>query len=141
MTIRFWHGLVDFQNCGFVFLTRGYFQSWVSATSRRLIRSYGHVKLYERKIEESILEFLEENRLPYLHISYEDLIVRPEPCIARLNRCLGTTLTVEDLRAIYRRPLYQSPGSSWPGIAKAVLIYLKNYRDRVGVKDVLAEDL
>jgi len=69
--------------------------------------------------------------LPYLQIGYEQLIVRPAQAIEKLNGYLESTLTVDDLKAIYHKPLYKAPRSSWVDGCKAVMIYVKNYNQRV----------
>ena len=137
MTIRFWRQVVDLQSCSFVLLTRDHFQCWISSTSRRIIQSYRHTQAYELGIQDSIAGFLEESRLPYVHITYEGLIAKPDQNIARLNRFLGANMTVQDLASVYRGQLYRRPVSSAPGVAKAVLIYLKNYHERADAKAAL----
>jgi hypothetical protein len=83
------------------------------------------------------MAFVEENKLPYLHVTYEGLIGEPEKNIARLNEFLDAKLTIDQLASVYRGPLHRRPVSSVSGVAKAVLIYLKNYSERADVKDPL----
>jgi hypothetical protein len=136
LTIRFWKKLLDLDQCSFILLTRGLMQSWISSTLRRQITTYRYSRNYEESIRQSIVDFLEENRRPYLQLHYEDLIQRPAPAIERLNAHLGTALTVDDLKAIYHKPLYKSPRNSLAKHVKAMLIYLKNYSERL---DIVAE--
>jgi hypothetical protein len=131
LTIRYWKHLLDLDQCAFLVLTRGYLQCWTSAILRRQIRSYGNSRMYEQSVRDSAIDFLRENGVPYLHVRYEDLIVDPSRTIEELNRYLHTNLTVEDLRRIYHKPLYKKPRSSWFDVAKAVMIYAKNYGERV----------
>jgi hypothetical protein len=131
LTIRFWKNLLNLEECNFVVLTRGYLQCWTSATLRRQIRSYRDSRMYEQRVKDSALDFLKENRLSYLQIGYEELIVSPEGAVDRLNGFLGCDLTVEDLKTVYSKPLYKAPRSSWFDVGKAGLIYLKNYSQRV----------
>ena len=104
---------------------------WVSTTLRRQIVTYRTSKAYEQHVQDSTIDFLESNKLPFLKLRYEDLIVHPQETITRLNDYLGTALTVEDLKRIYNKPLYQLPGSSMLELMKAVLIYVKNYSERL----------
>jgi hypothetical protein len=136
LTIRFWKNLLDLDQCSFILLTRGTVQSWISSTLRRQITTYRYSRNYEDRIRQSIVDFLEENRQPYLHLEYEELIEKPERAIPRLNDHLGTELTVRDLAAVYHKPLYKSPRNSWAKHIKALLIYLKNYSERL---DIVAE--
>jgi hypothetical protein len=134
LTIRFWKPLLDSTACRFILLTRDMKQSWISATLRRQIRSYPDFISYEEGIVKSATQFCEENDLPYLKLHYDELIADPAPVIAELNRFLGTSLGVDDLKAIYRKPLFRRPRSSALDQVKAGLIYLKNYHRRIGVK-------
>jgi hypothetical protein len=111
-------------------------QSWISSTLRRQITTYRYSRNYEESIRQSIVDFLETEKRPYLHLNYEDLIQRPAPAIERLNAHLGTALTVDDLKAIYHKPLYKNPRNSVTKHVKAMLIYLKNYNERL---DIVAE--
>jgi len=133
LTIRFWKKFLDYSHCQFLLLTRGAMQSWVSATLRRQIMTYRYSKTYEGEIRQSITEFLDGERLPYLHVEYERLICRPDDTIAELNHYLGTELKVVDLSKVYHKPLYRSPRNSLGKHVKASLIYLKNYSERLDV--------
>lgn len=131
LTIRFWKDLLDLNQVSFVVLTRGYLQCWVSATLRRQIRSYRDSRAYEQRVKDSAVDFLKEKKLPYLQIGYEELILTPVDAVSKLNSYLGSSLTVEDLKAIYHKPLYKAPRSSPVDVCKAVMIYMKNYGQRV----------
>jgi hypothetical protein len=58
------------------------------------------------------------------------MIARPDETIEALNAHLNTKLTVDNLRAVYRGPLYKVPRNSPFEYAKAAMIYLKNYPER-----------
>jgi hypothetical protein len=133
LTIRFWRNFLDLNNCRFILLTRGSLQSWISSTLRRQITTYRYSKDYEERIKQSIVEFLEENKLSFLHLQYESLILDPVKAIDRLNRHLGTALTVDDLGQVYHKPLYKNPRNSWSKHIKAMLIYMKNYSERLDI--------
>lgn len=131
LTIRYWQNLLDMNNCRFISLTRGVGQLWVSAILRRQIRSYGNAKSYEKKIQASVLNFFRETNPPCLHVRYEDLIRHPAATINFLNSHLETQLTVDDLKIVYHKPLYENPRPAFSKYLKAILIYLKNYSQRV----------
>lgn len=133
LTIRFWKSFLSLQDCQFILLTRDLAHCWVSSNLRRHIISYPALKRYELSIQRTLVGFLTENKLPYLHLTYENLIVRPEESIQRLNAYLETNLTVNDLAAIYHGPLYKTPRNSVIDYVKAALIYLKNYKERAHV--------
>jgi hypothetical protein len=130
LTIRFWKDLLPLSDCRFIVLTRDLRHNWLSSIQRRHIRSFGSMKRYELAIKSSIVEFLDGNRIGYLHMTYENLIVKPEQEIWRLNAYLGTNLEVADLAAIYHNRLYKVPRGSVIDHVKAWLIYIKNYSQR-----------
>jgi hypothetical protein len=134
MTIHFWKDVFDLRECKFLVLTRNFRQLWVSTILRRQIISYRESKAYEQHVTHSAIEFLERNQLSYLPIRYEDLVVHPAPTIAKLNAYLDTDLTVDNLKNIYRKPLYKLPASSPADFVKALMIYLKNYPQRLDVR-------
>jgi len=129
LTIGFWRNLLNLEECRFILLSRSLPNSWVSSTLRRQIRSYRSLKRYEQSIRDSITDFLKSNGLPYLHITFENLVACPEETIRDLNAYLGTDLTVEDLAAVYSKPSYAAPRSSVIDYVKAVFIYIKNYSE------------
>jgi hypothetical protein len=133
MTIRFWKNVLDLRQCQFILLTRRSLPIWISSVLRRQIMSFRFSRKYEGGIKQSITDFLQQNQLSYLHVEYDELILKPAETIEKLNRYLGTSLTVNDLKGVYHEPLYQAPGQSWTKLAKAVLIYLKNYSERLDV--------
>jgi hypothetical protein len=130
LTIRYWSHLLDWNRCQVILLTRSLIHSWVSTTLRRQIRSYQSLKRYEMSIERSIVEFLAAGGIEYLHLTYEQLITRPEETIEKLNVYLECDLAIDDLKSIYRGSLYKTPRSSPFDFIKAALIYLKNYSER-----------
>lgn len=135
LTIGFWRNLLDLEECRFILLTRSFSHSWVSSILRRHIRSYRSTKRYEQSIRDSLTGFLKNNNLPYLQITFENLVVRPEETIRKLNAYLGTELTLEDMTAIYNKPLYKAPRSSVFDYLKAMLIYCKNYSERMDLRE------
>jgi hypothetical protein len=137
MTIGFWNHLLNFDECKFILMTRSFKHAWVSSTLRRHIRSYNSLRRYEQSIKDSLTAYLDSTKKPYLHITYENLIVHPESVIGKLNAYLGASLTVDDLKAIYHLPLYKIPRSSPIDFLKAVLIYLKNYSERLDVVEAV----
>jgi hypothetical protein len=133
LTMRFWKKFIDLNDCKVIVLTRGFRQIWVSTVLRGQIVSYPNSKRFERQVVKSAVDFLESNKVSYIGLKYEDLIVRPVETIAKLNRHLETSLTLNDLKAVYHKPLYKIPGNSMVSFGKAVLKYFKNYSERLDV--------
>ena len=133
LTMSFWKNLINLSDCRFIVLTRGFPQVWVSTILRGQIVNYADSKRFELLVRESITGLLEKNKVSYFSLQYEDLIVRPTETIAKLNDYLETNLSLDDLKAVYHKPLYKTPGNSWINFCKAVLKYLKNYSERLQV--------
>lgn len=129
LTIRFWKRVLNLGQTQFIVLSRDDLQTWISTTIRRQIHTYEYSKRYSREVYESILQFLQDNQLPYLKLVFEDLVVKPGPSLDSLNSFLGTSLEIDDLKATYHNRLYRKPRGVLD-LAKAIMIYSKNYGQR-----------
>jgi len=129
LTIRYWGHILPLSQIRFVVLTRDVFQTWVSTTLRRQIQEFSYLRRYMDGITGSVVEFLNSRSIPYLALQYEQLILQPDRAIEKLNEFIGTKLTVADLQQVYTKPLYRNPRSVFD-YPKAVMVYLKNYRQR-----------
>jgi len=129
LTIHYWQDLIDFNRVRFINLTRDPLQAWISLTNRRQIQEYGYLKDYLLGIQSSIQRFLQENPAEFVELEYEQLLLRPEYTIERLNTFLGATLDISDLRAVYKGRLLKKPKGT-VDLLKACFIYAKNYRQR-----------
>jgi hypothetical protein len=105
-------------------------QAWISANLRRQIVGYRYCKWYNARVNDSIQAFLEVDALPYLQLSFEDLIVRPQVTLERLNAFLDLKLTLDDLRSAYDRPLYRT-SRGVRDFLLAAAIHGKNYASRI----------
>jgi hypothetical protein len=128
LTIRYWADHLDFGSLQFILLTRTPLQSWISYNLRRQVQSYGYAKRYCQQIESSIARFLDERGLSRLELLFDDLIVRPESTLEKINQHVGTRLTVSDLQAVYNQPLYRAPRNALDFL-KAGLIYARNFAE------------
>ncbi len=129
LTIRFWKHILDIENTQFILVSRDYQQIWISELHRRDIISPAYSRAYNEGIRRALLNFFEDNKLEYFDLWYEDLIVKPERTIARLNAYLDTQLSVDDLRKDFRGELYKKP-RGFKDWLTAWAIYLKNYHLR-----------
>jgi len=130
-TIRVWAKVLDLERVAFLVLTRNDLQAWISTNQRRHIESLGFTKQYNHDITRSNVRFLDDLRLPYLAMSFEDLLLQPEKTLACLNEFLELRLTMVDLRAVCKAPLHRK-SRGWKDLLLAALIYAKNYRERDG---------
>ena len=129
MTIRAWARWLDPGSLRFVLISREHLQSWISNLKRRTIESYAYHRAYNEQVRQSIVDFLETSRVSYFPLVYEDLIVKPEDTIGRLNEFCGTDIDMDDFRAVFSGRLYTRQHGA-TSLAKALAIYLKNFRDR-----------
>jgi hypothetical protein len=130
LTIRFWSGLLDWSRIRVLLLSRDHMQAWISCTQRRQIQTYEYARRYNESVQASLREFLDANRIRYLPVLFEDLIVRPEREVARLASFLDADIAMDHLHASYDGTLYRRP-KSLVDTMQASLIYLKNYRERL----------
>jgi len=130
LTVRFWYPLVDWDNVRVLLLSRDPLQSWISTIQRRQIQTYSYLSTYNQSIQQSLREFLEQRRVRYLPVQYEDLVIRPEAELSRIGGFLGTDLTLAHLTSTYSGPLRRRP-KGWRDGIEAGLIYLKNYGERL----------
>jgi hypothetical protein len=136
LTMHFWKHLLNPDDCQFILLTRNLTQAWLSLTLRRQVMGYQAFRKQEDHVKDSIIGVLDSNGWPFVHVTYDDLIGRPEETIEKLNAFLKAHLSVRDLAAVYNKPLYQAPRISAVNSVKAILIYAKNYprRDELTLK-------
>lgn len=129
LTIRFWQRFIDLDRVQFLLVTREHMQSWISTTLRRHIETPRYLYNYMDGIRDSILEFYRDNNLQHLDFVYEDLLLHPEDTIERLNAFLDSRISMENLKRVYRGPLYRKQRGLLDYL-KANLIYFKNYSER-----------
>lgn len=129
LTIRYWRQWLDLSNTVFLLIRRQSLQAWISTTIRRQIQTFEHAVRYNDGIHKSIVEFVDTNGATYVDFLYEDLIIRPEVVIEDINRIAGTSLTLDDFKAVFRGQLYKKQHGLW-NFLHASMIYLKNYSER-----------
>lgn len=130
LTIRFWDRLLPGEGVRFLLLDRELLQAWISLTQRRMIQTWKNTRRYHDDVYGSLRAYLGDSGRPFMAITYEDLILRPELEIARLSTFLGVTISMQHLTSTYRGQLYKKNGGL-RDFVKASLIYLKNYRQRL----------
>jgi hypothetical protein len=130
-TIRVWAEVMDLPSTRFVVLTREPVQAWITANLRRHVQSMTFTRAYNGGITQSNIRFLEERGLPYLPMSFEDLLLAPEPSLERINQHCGSRLGISDLQAVCRLPLGRR-SRGLPDFVKAAAIYVKNHHERDG---------
>ena len=129
LTIRFWRRYLDTDRLSCLLVTREHSQAWISQTLRRQIQTPRYCRKYMESVRASFLEFLDENKLDHLELVYEDLLMKPEEAIFRLNAFLGCGITMENLNHACQGRLYRKRHGLLDGIT-ARAIYLKNYPTR-----------
>lgn len=130
-TIRIWARVLDLEKTAFLILTRDLQQAWISANLRRHVQSTEFTRQYKDGITASNIRFLQQVGQPYVELSFEDLLLTPERALETLNRFFGTSLKIDDLKAVCSEPLYRK-SRGFKDFVVALLIYLKNYGERDG---------
>lgn len=129
MTIHYWQHFVELATARFVIIRREPLQDWVSCTLRRQIQTYAYMNRYTAQVLAAMRGFIAERGLGCIELTYEDLTLRPQQALERINAHVGLALTLDDLRAVYTRPLGRK-NHGLTSAAKAALIYAKNYPQR-----------
>lgn len=130
-TIRVWADRLDLPAARFLVLTRETTQAWITANLRRHVQSLGFTRDYNDGITRSNLHFLQERDLPYLALSFEELLLEPERTLEQLNQHLNAGLTMTELQAVCKLPLGKR-SRGLKDFMTAAAIYVKNYRERDG---------
>jgi hypothetical protein len=130
-TIRVWAKVIALEQTAFLVLTRDDLQGWITANQRRNVQSMRFTQQYNHGITRSNVRFLEDRHLPFLQLSFEDLLLEPEKTIGRINEFFGLELSLSDLHRVCRAPLYRK-SRGWKDFVLAALIYAKNFRERDG---------
>jgi hypothetical protein len=105
-------------------------QSWISANIRRQIITWRYCKRYNREVNNSIEAFLALGGYPFTRLSFEDIVERPEATLDQLNRFLSMGLTMQDLQAVYTKPLRRRARGP-RDLLLASAIHAKNYAVRI----------
>jgi len=129
LTIRAWHRLLPADRTAFIVLTRDDRQAWASSNIRRHVQSIAYTQAYNHGVTRSNVAFLEQHALPYIKLSYEDLLLAPGPTLQRLNEFLCLAMTMDDLVTVSRGKLYKKSRTFGDYIV-ASLIFWKNYGER-----------
>ena len=129
LTIRYWARLVDLSNTVFLLIRREPLQAWISTLIRRQIQTYSYGRNLRDGIYGTIVDFVQQNDLTYLEITYEDLMRRPETAVAEINKYLKTDLSSDDFLSVFRgKPYRRQHGVI--DLLKALAILLRNFSQR-----------
>lgn len=107
-TLPFWNRFVDFSTCKFVVISRDVRQAWIGQILKKRPRtSLKDLQNYFTTMLRGAGLFLSKHGLPHCTVTFDDLLLKPEETIATLNQFLDSGLSVDDLKQIYRGPLYR----------------------------------
>jgi len=96
-------------------------QTWTGNILRAKIPySLSDLKKIQQNCRNAAMNFLRNNDLDFINISFEEFIVSPEETIEKINSYLGTKLKLEDLKKVYKGTLYKRRWSIFD-YSKAIL--------------------
>jgi hypothetical protein len=98
---------------------------------RRQIQTFGHLRRYNASTEGVMRRFLADQNASHLHIVYEDLQLSAERELARLSNFLEAPVTLGHLLAVHDSGRLDRRNRGIKDFCNAVLIYAKNYRERL----------
>ncbi len=128
LSIGLWIKLLDLTNTRVIVLHRNTYELWKSQTIKRVIFSYRYLRNSENKTRQELLDYLESNHCSFISIEYDQFVKNPGKFIDKLNGFIGTDLKKENWDEIYRQT---SRFSQFKRTILALLIYLKNYNNRI----------
>jgi hypothetical protein len=125
ITIGFWHQLLDKTKIKIIIVYRDPLSLWISLLNKRQIVSFSHLKNLEAISREELSKYLKAIGMSYYLMSYDELVKYPEKVIPCVNKYLDTTLSVNDLKIVYKGVV---GNKTWNinKLVKSILIYIKN---------------
>ena len=126
VTMSFWIQLLDKNSFIVVFVDRSVCQRWISELLRKNVQSFSYCKQYNAEIEGAIKQLVFTHELRSCNVLFDDLIEQPEVTLTMINQSLSSSLNMDDLKAVYSKPLYKKPHGI-KNASLAALIYLKNF--------------
>lgn len=129
LTIGFWQSILDRTSTKIILLYRDPLSLWISLQNKRQIVDYNYLKTVEKNSREDLGKYLSEKGFDYYLLCYDDLLLYPDKTIERMNNYLDTTLTVNDLKNVYRGEIGRKTWNMRK-LIKSLLIYVKNYKSR-----------
>lgn len=129
VTIGFWMKLLRSYSFDFkcILITRDINQLWISQTNKRIIYDYFYLKSSETRSKHDLVKFLNDNSVQYEKIVYDSLIENPSEGIDKINKFLGSHLTIKDWNNIYQpKKKYELAL-----LFKSLLIYIMNFSERI----------
>jgi len=132
VTMPFWVQLLEINSFQLFFVDRSISQRWISELLRKNVQTFEYCKQYNTQIEVVINQLVSKHNLTCCNIMFDDLIIHPENTLLKINKVLGSALTVNDLKSVYNKKIYKKPRGI-KHLLFAVLIYLKNYKDRLKI--------
>lgn len=130
VTMPFWIQLLEKDSFHVVFVDRSVSQRWISELLRKNVQTYSYCKQYNFQIEQLIKKFIANHELKSCDVLFDHLVEQPRNTLLLINQFLGSSLTMDDLLAVYNKPLYKKVRGV-NNLLQAVLIYLKNYQTRL----------
>lgn len=126
-TIHFWRHIVDLHDAKYILITREFRQAYAGLIhSRKVYMSpKQYMQINTNYLEAIGLYIVKMGSIDMLKMTFEQLIVTPEATLERVNEFLGTTLSVEDLEAVYKGPLYCKRYRLWDYVTALARFQIK----------------
>jgi hypothetical protein len=105
-TMHYWERYLDLSNCSFVVMGRDMRQAWAGHMIKAMgPMSFAAFKGIHQGLVDTAEAYLRERQRSRFFTTFEALMLEPERVIDELNEFLGTSLTMDDLRATYHGQL------------------------------------
>ncbi len=134
-TIMFWKNLMAFYDCKFIMITRDYKQGYSALLLKKKVpMSYNEYVKMNEGYERNARAFLKKNKLDYMTLQFENLILDPVDTIDKINFFLNTDLLMENVKSIYRGGFYKNKYKATDFLKARTFYYFHKYIFRDDIK-------
>lgn len=114
-TIHFWRHIEDLNNVKYILITREFRQAYAGCIHSRkgYMSPRDYIEIKSNYIKSTDLFIKKMGNIDLIKLTFEQLILMPETTLDRINRHLGTSLSLEALKGLYRGALYLQRYRVW----------------------------
>ena len=116
-------------------ITRDYKQGYSALLLKKKVpMSFNEYVKMNKGYEQAARNFLKEEKLEYLTLQFENLILDPRDTIEKINYFLKTDLSMENVKSIYRGEFYKNKYKNKDFLKAKTIYYFHKYIFRDEIK-------
>ncbi len=126
-TLHFWRHIADLRNVKYILITREFRQAYAGLIhSRKVYMSPEQYEEINLNYLKSIDLFVKQmDGVDMLKLTFEQLIIEPEATLRKINAHLGTSVSLESLKTVYRGTLYRKRYRPWDYVTALAKFHIK----------------